>query len=116
MQLSCKLNFNNCSSRVNMQLLLRMSLASKKAIAMKVMAASNIHEVMQGISGMAGMVSDGSSHRKINTKVSTRQQKLDDLEIVVGWALRERVKLVGIQETMANGGVLRLSSTNIEDR
>jgi hypothetical protein len=38
-----------------------------------VTAVSNIHNVMQGIRGMAGMVSNGSSYKEKGNKVLTHQ-------------------------------------------
>ena len=83
-------------------------------MSMKVMSVQNVHEVMLGISGMAGMISNGT-HKKKGKKATTNAQKLEDLDLVVEWALKERLNLVGIQETMANGGVLRLSMQNIQE-
>jgi hypothetical protein len=46
---------------------------------------------------------------------------LDDLDIVVDWALRKRVNLIGFEQIMATGGVFRLNkkkrvkNDNIED-
>jgi hypothetical protein len=47
------LTFMSC---VDLQIIPKLSMASKKAIATKVMAVHNEHEVMLGISGMADMV------------------------------------------------------------
>lgn len=85
-------------------------MASKKAIAMKVMAVHNGQEAMLGISDMAGMVCKDGRKKKDITSTSQQQQK-DGLDIVVERALREIVDLIGIEKSMSIGGILRLSTT-----
>jgi len=97
-----------------MQVLERLSLASKKAIAMKVMGLSTAHEVMQGIVGMAGIVSN--NNRKRGKASTNKEQRLNDLDVVVGWALKHRINLVNIEKALAGDGIVRLSMDNIKDR
>ena len=95
---------------VHFQIIPRLSMASKKAIAMKVMAVHNGQEAMLGISDMAGMVCKDGRKKKDITSTSQQQQK-DGLDIVVERALREIVDLIGIEKSMSIGGILRLSTT-----
>lgn len=70
---------------LHVQLFQRLSLAAKKVIAMHVMGVTNLHEVLPGVSTLATQVRPKGVKKK--RRLTPHKQRLEDLDIVVWWAL-----------------------------
>ena len=86
------------------------SLATKKVIAMHVMGVTNLHEVFPGVSTLATQVRPNGVKKKRG--LTPHEQCLEDLDIVVQWALRGRVTLVDVVD---KGAMVDLHCSNVRD-
>ena len=94
----------------HVQLFQRLSLAAKKVIAMHVMGVTNLHEVLPGVSTLATQIRPKGVKKKKG--LTPHEQRLEDLDIVVQWALRGRVTLVDIVD---KGAMIDLHRGNVRD-
>lgn len=85
-------------------------MAAKKVIAMHVMGVTNLHEVLHGVSTLATQVRPKRVKRKRG--LTPHEQRLEDLDIVVQWALRGRVTLVDVVD---KGAMVDLHCGNVRD-
>ena len=85
-------------------------MAAKKVIAMHVMGVTNLHEVLLGVSTLVTQVRPKGVKRKRG--LTPHEQRLEDLDIVVQWALQGRVTLVDLVD---KGAMVDLHCGNVRD-
>ena len=94
-----------------MEIFERLSLAAKKVIAMHVMRVTNLHEVLPRVFTLAIQVRPKGVKKK-KRGLPPHGQHLEDLDIVVQWALKERVTLIDVVDKSA---MVDLYCSNVQD-